>query len=495
MPRVAKQTNRMTNGGELTEMTAETDGLPPAQRRRAYIALAAATAMAVLDGTIANVALPTIGREMHATPAMSVWVVSGFQMALTATLFTWSSFGQSRGLGYAWRYAVAAFTIGSLLCALSHNLQFLIAARIVQGAGGAGIISLTSALLRNVFPREQLGRALGTNAMVIATAVAAGPTIGGAILAIAPWPWLFLINVPIGIAVVLSTRTILPAVPGHGHPLHLPSIITSAVGFALIVHGIDGFGHGEARPLIALELTVGGGAFIWFLLRQRNLEKPMFALDLFKRPLFALASLAGIFGYSGSALAVVTLPFLFQVVMGRTPLQSGLLMAAWPVTMGLSANFAGRLSDRYPAAILSTLGLGMLSLGLSLYALMPADAGVLIILLHGALCGLGFGVFQAPNSRELMANAPREQTASASAIMAATRVGGQACGAAAVSVVFAAYATTLDVHGVAALSRAHEAISAALFIASSVAFTAALASSVRLWFPRARFDLRSSARS
>jgi DHA2 family multidrug resistance protein-like MFS transporter len=356
-------------------------------------------------------------------------------------------------------------------------------------------LALTSAILRTVFPRDQLGRALGINAMVIGTSVAAGPTIGGAILAIAPWPWLFLINVPVGIAIVIMSRGVLPSVRGHGGALHLPSAITSALGFALIVHGIDGIGRGEARPEIALELLVGGCSFAWFLAHQRRLEKPMFAVNLFSRPLFALASLSGIFCYSASALAVVTLPFFFQVVMGVSPLHSGLLMAAWPVTMGLTANFAGRLSDRYPAAILSTLGAGMLGLGLTLYALLPANASAVQIVLHGILCGFGFGLFQSPNSREMMATAPREQTASASAIMAATRVGGQTCGAAAVSVIFSAFAATLDVHGAAATAHAHEATSAALGIASIIAFTAAAASSIRFWFPRARFGIASNAGS
>lgn len=471
---------------------APAEGISPALRRRAYLALAAATMMSVLDGTIANVALPTIGREMHVTPAVAVWVVSGFQLAVTASLFTWSAFGQSRGLARVWRYGITIFTVGSLCCALSHNIGVLIAARALQGLGAGAILSLTSAILRTIFPRDQLGRQLGINAMVIGTSVAAGPTIGGAILAIAPWPWLFLINVPIGIAIVITSRGVLPSVRGHGVPLHIPSAITSALGFALIVHGIDGIGRGEAKPEIAAELIVGGCAFAWFLAHQRQLEKPMFAVGLFARPLFALASLSGIFCYSASALAVVTLPFFFQVEMGVSPLHSGLLMAAWPVTMGLTSNVAGRLSDRYPAAILSTLGAGMLGLGLALYAMLPSNASTLQVVLHGILCGFGFGLFQSPNSRELMATAPREQTASASAIMAATRVGGQTCGAAAVSVIFTAFAATLDVRGSAATAHAHQATSAALAIASLVAFTAAAASSIRFWFPRARFGVTPS---
>jgi MFS transporter, DHA2 family, multidrug resistance protein len=460
-----------------------TGGLPLAQRRRAYLALAAATSMSVLDGTIANVALPTIAREMHVTPAASIWVVNGFQLALTAALFTWSSFGQARGLARSMSIAVAIFTTGSLFCALSHSLPQLIAARMLQGVGAAGIMSLGPALLRVVFPAEQLGRALGINALVVAIGVAAGPTIGGAILAVASWPWLFLINVPVGLAVALALRGVFPPESGHGGALDPPSIVASAAGFALIVHGIDGFARGEARSLIALELVAGAVTFGWFLARQRHLTPPMFAVDLYARPLFALASLAGFLAFTGSTLAFVALPFLFQVDMGATPLQSGLLMTSWPLTMGLIANVAGRLSDRYPAAILSTVGLGILSVGLALYALLPAHASVVQIVLHGALCGCGFGLFAAPNSRELMGSAPRSQTGSAAAILAATRVSGQTCGAATVAVIFAAFSATLDVHGIGVSSRAHLAVPVALWIGTAFAAAGALASSARLRHP------------
>jgi DHA2 family multidrug resistance protein-like MFS transporter len=460
------------------------DGLPALERRRAYLSLAAATSMAVLDGTIANVALPTIGHDMHVSPALSIWVVNGFQLALTAALFTWSSIGQARGLALGWRSGVAIFTAGSLFCALAHTLPLLVAARFVQGVGAAGIMSLSPALLRTIFPRDQLGRALGVNALVIATGVAAGPTIGGAILAIATWPWLFLINVPIGIVVAIATRNVFPPDRGHGGRLHLPSALASACGFALIVYGIDGFGRGTPRPLIALELVAGALSFGWFLAKQRHLERPMFAVDLYARPLFALASLAGFLSFTGSSLAVIALPFLFQDALGATPLQSGLLMTSWPVAMGLTANIAGRLSDRYPAAILSTLGASILTAGLVLYALMPMHPALWQIVTHGALCGIGFGLFQAPNSRGLMASAPREKTASAAAIMAATRVGGQTCGAAALSVIFAGFSMTLGDHGGAAAAHAHDAVTAALWAAAAITLASAAASSVRLGVPR-----------
>jgi len=245
----------------------------------------------------------------------------------------------------------------------------------------------------------------------------------------------------------------------------------------LIVYGIDGFGRGEARPLVALEVLAGLASFGWFLATQRRLERPMFAVVLYARPLFALASLTGFIAFTGLTLAIVALPFLFQDTMGVTPLESGLLMTSWPVAMGLAASIAGRLSDRYPAAILSTSGMLMAAAGLALYALLPPHASLVQIVAIGALCGAGNGFFQAPNTRELMRHAPREHTASAAAIMAATRVGGQTCGAAALAVVFSLAATN--------------AITTALWTATAFALISAVASSVRFGVRRAGAALAS----
>lgn len=453
------------------------DGLPLAQRRRAYLAIAVVTSMAVLDGTIANTALPTIARELRVTAAASIWVINGFQVAVTMTLFGAASFGQSRGLSRAFRYGVVTFTAGSLFCALAPTLPLLVAARMVQGIGAAGVMALSPALLRHVFPRAELGRAIGVNGLVVATSIAAGPAIGGAILAVAPWPWLFLINVPLGIAISLLARGALPPDHGHGGPLDLPSFVTSAVGFGGIVYGIDGFARGEHPAFALVELVVGVAAFAWFLRRQHGLAQPMFAVDMFARPLFALASSTSFLYFCAWGLAFVSLPFLFQNQFGVTPLASGLLMTPWPVVMAILAPFVGRLSDHYPAAILSTIGLAVFAAGLVLYALLPPHPGVLEIAVRGTICGLGCGIFQAPNSRELMGSAPREHSGSASAILAAMRVSGQTAGAALVAVIFAAYHAGAGAVGAA--------VPAALWTAAGFAAIAAGSSVLRLRFPRA----------
>lgn len=478
---VALQTDQ---GPEIAAAAAAapSDGLPQPQRRRAYLALAAATSMAVLDGSIANTALPAIARELHVSPALSIWVVNGFQVAVTMTLFAAASYGRHRGLSRTFRYGVALFAFGSFCCSIASTLPLLVAARVLQGAGAATVMGLGPALLRLVFPREQLGRAIGINSLVVATSAAAGPAIGGAILAVAPWPWLFAVNVPIGIAIALLARGALPPDEAPRGALDVPSFFASAAGFGGLIYGVDALVRPEERLFGAACFLAGAASFAWFLRRQQRLASPMFDVDLFGRPLFAFAAATSFLSFNAWGLAFVALPFLFQIELGATPLQSGLMMTPWPLTMALVAPFAGRLSDKYPAAILSTIGLAVLVTGLALYATLPAHPSVLEIVLHGAVCGLGSGLYQAPNSRELMGSAPREKSGSASAILAAMRVSGQTCGAATVAVIFAAFAVTLAAH--VGSTAVREAVSVALWAATAFAALAMASSITRLRFPR-----------
>jgi DHA2 family multidrug resistance protein-like MFS transporter len=261
-------------------------------------------------------------------------------------------------------------------------------------------------------------------------------------------------------------------------------MLASAAGFSGIIFGIDGWARGERLGLALAELLVGVTAFAWFIRRQEHLERPMFAVDLFTRPLFAISASTSYLSFTAWGLAVVSLPFLFQVELGATPLTSGLLMTSWPLMMALFAPIFGRLSDRYPAAVLTTIGLLVFAGALALYALLPAHPSTFDIVVRGALCGLGCGIFQSPNSRELMGSAPHAQSGSAAAILAAARVGGQTTGAALVAVIFAAFATSLA--GAHAGSTAvGVAVSATLWSGAGFALLAAFTSSSRFRFPRA----------
>jgi DHA2 family multidrug resistance protein-like MFS transporter len=435
--------------------------------------------MSVLDGQIANTALPTIARDLGASPVGSIWVVNAFQLAVTATLLPFAALGELRGPGRVYRAGVIMFVAGSLFCALARSLPLLIAARAFQGIGASAIVSISPALLREVFPRRQLGRALGINALVVATSAAAGPTIGGFILAVLPWPWLFAINVPFGLASIALNRT-LPAdhAPRPGW-LDLTSVVASALGFALLVWGLDGFARHDPAWLIALRLIAGAGAAILFVRRQFTLRKPMIALDLFRIPPFAMAGATSFTSFVAQGIAFVALPFFFQVALGHSPLESGLLLTSWPLSVALIAPLAGRLSDRFPVGILATTGLAVFTVGLALYALLPPHASTLQIVLHGIVCGLGYGFFQSPNNRELIGSAPRAKSSSASGLLATFRLSGQTLGASLVAIVFGAFGASIAT-GTETHASVANAVAPVLWLACAFAGLATLASALRL---------------
>jgi MFS transporter, DHA2 family, multidrug resistance protein len=434
--------------------------------------------MSVLDGTIANTALPTIARDLGASPVESIWVVNGFQLAVTTTLLAFAALGQLRGPSRVYRAGVIVFVAGSLACALARSLPLLIAARVLQGVGASAIMAISPAILRDVFPRAQLGRALGINALVVATSAAAGPTIGGFILAVLPWPWLFAVNVPLGITNVALNRA-LPHNERNRGWLDVPSVVASALGFALTIWGLDGFARAEPGWTIALRLAAGATSATWFVRRQFALPQPMIALDLFRIPAFSFAAATSFATFSAQGLAYVSLPFLFQLSLGRSPLESGLLLTSWPLAVAVVAPFAGRLSDRVPVGILATIGLAVFAAGLGLYASMPAHPTATEIVLRGVVCGLGFGFFQSPNNRELIGSAPREKSSSASGLLAAVRVGGQTVGTALVAIVFGAFGASVAA-GTAPHAAVAHAAPAVLWLACGCAAVATIASGLRL---------------
>jgi DHA2 family multidrug resistance protein-like MFS transporter len=288
------------------------------------------------------------------------------------------------------------------------------------------------------------------------------------------------VNVPLGVFDALYSVRMLPNEPGSGKRLDPPSMLLCALGFGALIYGIDGFARHESLAFIALEVTLGLACGTVFVRRQSRLPTPMLAVDLFAKPTFALASITSTLTYTGQGLAFVSLPFFFQTVLGRTPFESGLLLTSWPLAVALAAPIAGRLSDRYPASILSTAGLAVMSVGLGLYALLPPHPGLLEIVVHGAICGIGFGFFQAPNNRELIGSAPRSKTGSAAGVLAAVRLTGQTSGAAFVAIVFGTIGASVAVGGEHVENVVRISTPITLWLACSATTLGTIASSLRL---------------
>jgi DHA2 family multidrug resistance protein-like MFS transporter len=411
-------------------------GLPLPQRYWAILVVILGLTLAVLDSAIANVALPTIARDLHASGAASIWVINAYQLAVTISLLPLASLGDRIGYRRVYLGGLMLFTVASLGCSLSSSLPTLAFARMVQGFGAAGIMSVNTALVRNIYPSAQLGRGIAINAMVVAVSSAVGPTVASGVLAVAAWPWLFAINVPIGIAAIASGLKALPRNIGHKAPYDYLSAVMNAFVFGLLIFAVDGLGHGERWIYVSAEAL---GAIVigyFFVRRQLRQPAPLLPVDLLRIPVFALSIGTSVCSFAAQMLAFVSLPFMLQDTLGLTQVQTGLLMTPWPLVIVIAAPVSGVLSDRLSAGWLGGIGLVALTVGLLLLATLGAHPQPLDIAWRMAVCGAGFGIFQSPNNRTILSSAPRSRSGGASGMLGTARLSGQTLGAALVALIF-----------------------------------------------------------
>jgi MFS transporter, DHA2 family, multidrug resistance protein len=412
------------------------DGLPPKRRRWAVAAIFTALVMASLDTAIANIALPAIAADLRVSPADVIWVVNVYQIALVATLLPLAALGEIVGHNRIYLGGLVLFTLASLACACAWSLESLLVARVLQGLGASGIMSVNTALIRFVYPERMLGRGYGHNALVVATAFTLGPTVASGILALGPWTWLFAINIPFGLVAILIGMKTLPHTPRAAHAFDFPGALLTAGSVGLFVLGIGSAAH-KAGPALVVTEIVAGLLLGWLLIRrQADHPAPMLPIDLFRRPMFALSAATAICSFAVQGLAFVALPFYLEDILGRSQVETGFFMTPWPLVVAFMAPVAGRLSDRYPAGVLGGLGMVLLGVGMALLALLPANPGVANIVWRMVVCGCGFGFFQAPNMKALMSSAPAGRSGSASGIVATARLTGQTTGAALAALCF-----------------------------------------------------------
>ena len=414
------------------------DGLPLPQRYGAIITIALGIMMAVLDGAIANVALPTIARDLSASPAESIWIVNAYQIAIVISLLSLSFLGDMLGYRRIYQAGLVLFIATSLFCALSSTLTTLTVARVLQGFGGAALMSVNTALIRIIYPQRFLGRGMAINSLIVAVSSAAGPTIAAAILAVASWQWLFLINIPFGLAALWLALRFLPDNPqkARQQKFDIPSAVMNALFFGLLITALSGFSQGQPASLIVTELAALIVTGIIFVRRQLTLPVPLLPVDLLRLPLFSLSIGTSVCSFCAQMLAMVSLPFYLQNVLGRDEVATGLLLTPWPLATMVMAPIAGRLIEKYHAGLLGGLGLALFAAGLFLLAMLPAQPADADIIWRMMLCGAGFGLFQSPNNHTIISAAPRNRSGGASGMLGTARLTGQSAGAALVALMF-----------------------------------------------------------
>lgn len=441
---------------------APTDGLTGAPLVFAVVAVLLGTFMSNLDAAIANIAMPVISHELNSPAATTVWVVNAYQLAMGVCVLLLAALGDRWGYRRIHLTGVTIFLIGSIACAMSPSIGVLIASRTFQGIGGALLAVAGPALLRVVAPHRLLSRCMGWLALSVALSASVGPSLAALIMEHANWRWLFWVNLPASACVLVAAAVALPRSAGLVRPFDKVGSTLGVLALALVIVGVANLG-GVGSRIGEAELAGGlaiGAVFAW---QQRGRAHTVLPNDLLAIPLFSMSVVTAICAYAAQMLALVSLPFVLEQTYGRSVAQSGLLMTPWPFVIVFVAPLAGRLATRYPAGILSSIGLAVLACGLALTAALPHDAGNVDIALRLALCGIGFGLYQTPNNVLMMTSGPRNRSGAAGAMMSLSRIVGMSLGAAC-----------------AALLLSHGASLVPLGAAAAVALAGACVSSLRL---------------
>lgn len=421
------------------------DGSAEGLRYDAVAALVLGVAVSVLDTTVMNLALPDVAADMGVSAAQVVWVVNAYQMAVLALMLPLATLGDRIGYRRVYLAGLCVFTLASLACAFATTLAQLSTARVLQGVGSAAMFAVNAGLVRTIYPPRLLGRGFAINSAVVATCSVAGPSIAALVLSIATWPWLFAMNVPLGLLVLaLGVRAIPgPAARPNGPRLQIADVLLNAATFGLLLLGVNWLiprtGHAadaSAPDAAALCLAAGLAVGTAYVRRQRRQPIPLLPMDLLRIPVFRLSIGTSVASFAAYTLALVSLPFFLLEDLHRSHADAGLALSAWPVATLLAAPLAGRLIGRVPSGLLAGLGLATQSLGLVSMVLLPQQPSLLGIAACLALCGAGFGFFQSPNNYTIVTSAPAARAGAAGGMLATARLTGQAIGAAAVAALF-----------------------------------------------------------
>ena len=409
------------------------DGLPLPERFYALISTSIGTFTSTVDFGIVNVALPTISIAFGISPAVAIWIITAYQLAVIATLLLFAALGDSLGTKRVYLPATFAFMLGSIGCALSPAIGVLLAMRVLQGLASSANMVMTAPMNRVLYPRRMLGRAIANNSLFVAAGSAVGPTVGGLVLAVAPWQALFWINVPFLLVGALFGLRYLPGGPGTGKRIDVVSVVLGAAGLCTLIFGLQDVSLHDAPARVLAYVGTGAAITIVFIVRQLRLAHPLLAIELFRVPMVARSVMAGSLMYLSFGAGFVSLPFYLQQVLGRTPFETGLLLAAWPIATILVTRVIGHLTDRYSPAILGSAGLAIASSGFVLFALLPNTFG---LVLAATVCGIGMGLFQTPNNYAIIGATPPHETGRATGIITTVRTCANTSGAALVAIAF-----------------------------------------------------------
>lgn len=410
-----------------------TEGIPKPQRYWAVIAIILAISVSVMDASIANLALPTISNDLGIPPHQSVWVVNAYLVTLIAMTLPMSALGERAGFVRMFRSGITIFMFGSIICALSSNLPMLLAGRVINGIGGAVMMSIFGAMMRHIYPPKELANGISINAMVVGTTAVLSPGLGAFILSISSWQWIFVFAIPLCLLSLIFSR-FLPQVAPITSPFDFKSAFLSAITLGSFITGCDLAVSNTPLGVGLLCIALIAGTILWRYSSKQ--DAPLFPVDLFRIPTFKYAVIVSALCFAAAASAMLTLPFFYENHIGLATSTVGMLFMTWPIGSTLMARPAAYLSGKYPASILAAIGSAIMFSALVVLLLLPKDIWIGFYGVCMFFCGLGFGFIQTPNNKTILLSTPIHRSGATGATQSSARVFGQSVGAACVAICF-----------------------------------------------------------
>lgn len=413
---------------------------PPDYSRKWYVmwAIAMGIFLATIDGSIVNVALPTLTEQLNTDFPTVQWVVLSYLLTITTLQAVVGRLADMYGRKLLYNSGFVVFTVGSLLCGLSPTVGWLIAARVLQGVGAALILALGMAIITDAFPPGERGRALGIAGSIVSIGIVTGPTLGGVIIENLTWHWIFFVNVPVGIlGTYVAWRYIPQTRPPGGQQFDLAGAATLCVFLLALLLGLTtGQRQGFTSPQ-ALGLFVAAAFFlVTFIVLERRHPQPIIDPAMFRSALFRTNLITGFLVFIALGSGVL-IPFYLENTLGYRVQQVGFLLAVVPIALGITAPISGALSDRFGSRPISVAGLAVAALGFLALSTLTTGTSAAGFALRYLPVGIGVGLFQSPNNSAIMGSVERKRLGVASSLLAITRSLGQTVGIAVLGAVWA----------------------------------------------------------
>ncbi len=426
--------------------------------------------MAPLDGTIVSVSLPDITSSLKMDYVSVIWVPAAYLVTLAVALLIIGRLSDMKGRKWIFISGFAVFVLGSFLCSVAQSGSELIAFRVLQALGGACFAATSTAIVTDTFPSKERGKALGINIMSVYIGTALGPTLGGVLTYTLGWRSIFWVNLPIGLAVItLSLWKLEESVQRkEKQPFDIPGTVFYALGFiSLLIAMTLGESVGwTALPILGLFALSIVSFIVFILLEIRKGSGAMFDLSLFTHNrLFAAANIAALLNYTAFFATTFIASFYLQRVLSLSPLETGLILLAMPITMATLAPISGWLSDRIGSRVLSTGGMIVIAAGLLLMSTLAMTSSPLPVAVYLLIIGAGMGLFSSPNTSAVMGTVERRQLGVASGMVSTMRSTGMSLSLALTGAVIAAVASSNVISSLfAGLDPSQIAVQSAAFV-------------------------------